>query len=257
MRQPCELFVVDRLLPTLRGEVARILRDRGMSEEVVASRLGVTQATISHYARDRRGDDGLRDGLPDMGTFAEFVATELEGGVEGSARIALLCGACGALRSRRPPDAEELRSDAAAVPPSWELSREWRSFAPGGWDGQPCELVASRLLPFLRRRTAALLRTGHGMTQDAIADCLQVSQALVSRYLREGGAEDLADRFPEIDARASLLADFLASGMPPPSSVAAVCALCNVAWTRNSACQCVRVYPSLKPLAMLEAPAGR
>lgn len=257
MRQPCELFVVDRLLPTLRGEVARTLRDQGMSEDEVATRLGVTQATISHYMRERRGDEGLRDGLPDMGAYAELVASEIVGNMTGSSRTALLCGACGALRSRRPPDGEELRRDAAAVPASWELAEGWRSFAPEGWDGQPCELVASRLLPFLRRRTAALLRARHGMTQDAIADRLQVSQALVSRYLREMASEDWAGRFPEIDARASLLADFLASGMLPPSSVAAVCALCSVAWTRDSGCQCVRVYPSLKPLAMLEAPQGR
>ncbi len=43
-------------LPALRAMVARRLReDYGMTQQQVAGRLGVTQASISNYARQRRG----------------------------------------------------------------------------------------------------------------------------------------------------------------------------------------------------------
>lgn len=256
MRQPCELFVVDRLLPTLRGEVARVLHRGGMAEEDIARRLGVTQASVSHYVRERRGEGELREALPHLSAFASALATELAEGTEGRMRAALVCSACGALRSRGRLDRENLRATGMAAEEAWELAPGWRGLAPPAWTGQPCELVAAHLLPLLRRRTAVLLRDEHGLTQEDIAQRLNVSQALVSRYLRSEARRDLDAQFPELGNRAGLLANLLASGMPTPSSVAAVCSLCTVAWTRGSGCRCPNVYPFLRPLVALEAELG-
>ncbi len=44
-----EEIVVERLLPTLRVELARDLSDRGLTQADIADRLGVTQAAVSNY----------------------------------------------------------------------------------------------------------------------------------------------------------------------------------------------------------------
>ncbi len=254
MRQPCELFVVDRLLPTLRSEIARILYRRGMLETEIARRLGITQATVSHYIQEKRGEEGLRESLPGMAGFAELLADELASGTDGWRRAAMICEACGALRSRVPPDPEALRRAAAEQSGTWSLPSGWDASAPTSWSRQPCELVAERLLPLLRERTARFLRERYGMSQGQIAKCLNVSQPVVLGYLRSQGRRQMQEEaVEEVDARAMVLADFLASGMQAPSAVAGVCSLCTVSWVRGSGCRCARVYPYLKPLAAVGA----
>jgi len=48
LRLPEEI-VVDRVLPTVRALLARELADRGLTQQAVADRLGVTQAAVSRY----------------------------------------------------------------------------------------------------------------------------------------------------------------------------------------------------------------
>lgn len=55
---PAEL-IADRVIPTLRGDLATELHDRGLTQQEIADRLGVTQASVSKYlsgefSRDRR-----------------------------------------------------------------------------------------------------------------------------------------------------------------------------------------------------------
>lgn len=49
LRLPEEI-VVERFLPTARAMLAAELRDRGLTQQAVADRLGVTQAAVSKYA---------------------------------------------------------------------------------------------------------------------------------------------------------------------------------------------------------------
>ena len=46
LRLPSEI-VVDRFLPTVRATLARDLAGRGLTQQEIANRLGVTQAAVS------------------------------------------------------------------------------------------------------------------------------------------------------------------------------------------------------------------
>jgi len=50
LRFPSEV-VVERFLPTVRAMLARALDDRGLTQEEIAGRLGVSQAAVSQYLR--------------------------------------------------------------------------------------------------------------------------------------------------------------------------------------------------------------
>ncbi|MFB6153234.1 MAG: thiamine-phosphate synthase family protein [Halodesulfurarchaeum sp.] len=58
---PCEL-VVDRFLPTIRAMLATRLADRGLTQDEIASAVGVTQAAVSKYVSgEAAGDPRFRE----------------------------------------------------------------------------------------------------------------------------------------------------------------------------------------------------
>ncbi|MCX9010509.1 MAG: winged helix-turn-helix transcriptional regulator [Candidatus Methanoperedens sp.] len=56
MRPPCEI-VVQRILPAIRAELARIMLDGGLPQQQVANRLGLSKAAVSQYVSAKRGKD--------------------------------------------------------------------------------------------------------------------------------------------------------------------------------------------------------
>lgn len=57
MRPPCE-FIVQRILPALRSELARILiEEHGFSQQQASLTLGITKAAVSQYLKSKRGAD--------------------------------------------------------------------------------------------------------------------------------------------------------------------------------------------------------
>jgi predicted transcriptional regulator len=54
MKAPCEL-VVWYVLPTIRAELAKELKELGLTQKEISERLGVTQAAISQYMKEKRG----------------------------------------------------------------------------------------------------------------------------------------------------------------------------------------------------------
>lgn len=55
MKVPCEVMA-SKVIPRIRGELARELVARGHSKKEVAEILGVTIAAISQYTSRKRGD---------------------------------------------------------------------------------------------------------------------------------------------------------------------------------------------------------
>ena len=53
---PCEI-IVWKLLPVLRKELAKEMKQLGISQKEIAQRLGVTPAAVSQYIRAKRGKD--------------------------------------------------------------------------------------------------------------------------------------------------------------------------------------------------------
>lgn len=43
------------VLPTIRRELARVMIEKGVMQKDIARILGVTEASISHYQKDKRG----------------------------------------------------------------------------------------------------------------------------------------------------------------------------------------------------------
>ena len=53
---PCEI-IVWKLLPVLRKELAKEMKQLGVSQKEIAQRLGVTPAAVSQYIKAKRGKD--------------------------------------------------------------------------------------------------------------------------------------------------------------------------------------------------------
>jgi XRE family transcriptional regulator, thiamine biosynthesis regulator len=53
MQPPCEIMA-DYFLPNMRGMVAHELKERGESQQKIATMLGITQARVSHYLSNKK-----------------------------------------------------------------------------------------------------------------------------------------------------------------------------------------------------------
>ncbi|MFQ5908462.1 MAG: transcriptional regulator [Thermoplasmata archaeon] len=95
MLQPYEL-VVHKVLPTIRARLARILLEEYRMKQVeVADRLGVTQATVSHYNTYARGyDDGVLSLFPEIEGFVIELARDIAEGLSRRAHISRMNAIC-------------------------------------------------------------------------------------------------------------------------------------------------------------------
>ncbi len=98
-KQPCETFVVERLLPFVRSEIARrLVPERGQVR--VAPLLGVSQPAVSQYMNGRRGEDSTLKSHPAVKEQLASLERRLVEGVQDSDRKQALCDACVQIRSQ-------------------------------------------------------------------------------------------------------------------------------------------------------------
>ncbi|QLG48227.1 thiamine-phosphate synthase family protein [Natrinema halophilum] len=88
---PSEL-VVDRFLPTVRAMLAARLAERGLTQQEIATQLGVTQAAVSKYVSGNGGggDDRFRDDPETVATverIADGLATDEMDGYDALAEL--------------------------------------------------------------------------------------------------------------------------------------------------------------------------
>ena len=102
LKQPCEQ-IVRRTLPAIRALIAQALvEDCGVYQTVVAEKLGITQAAVSHYLRSKRGYPRiaeLRRNVMVQTAVAEITQGIAFGTYDSSDVSVKLCEACTALRS--------------------------------------------------------------------------------------------------------------------------------------------------------------
>ncbi len=94
-KMPCEI-VVWYLLPVIRKELAGRLKEKGLTQNEIAKRMGVTPAAVSQYLNSKRGISGL-NGIPcskAMDALAEKVFLGETGISEG------ICGVCGICKDK-------------------------------------------------------------------------------------------------------------------------------------------------------------
>ena len=102
MSVPCEV-IVRRVLPALRAMIARELVEKyGFAQAQVASLLGVTQASVSHYLSAKRGK--LVKGIcepEELRLMASEIASKIAQGAAARDEIArMLCRLCSRLKKR-------------------------------------------------------------------------------------------------------------------------------------------------------------
>jgi len=83
MKPPCEM-IVKQVLPVFRAMVAEnLVNKHGLTQTEAASKLGITQAAISQYLREKRGHNPNSENLTTSvhalaGEFAEKLASQTD-----------------------------------------------------------------------------------------------------------------------------------------------------------------------------------
>lgn len=96
---PCEI-ASKSVIPALRAMVARELIDQyGLKQEQVAVRLGVTQAAVSKYRHQVRGEAVELESAPEVKTISKDIASMLSKNPEPIAVSQKLCQACTDIRA--------------------------------------------------------------------------------------------------------------------------------------------------------------
>jgi len=99
VKPPCEM-VVNKILPSVRGELVRILSaEHGMRQTEIAEMLGITQASVSQYLNSSRGRDKLLlEIFPEIETDMKDVARDMLGDVNNTDKkqisFKLWCNIC-------------------------------------------------------------------------------------------------------------------------------------------------------------------
>ncbi len=96
MRPPCEI-VVQKVLPAIRSELARIMLEEGLPQQQVANRLGLTKAAVSQYVSAKRGGD---ISFPtDIEEKINELAKSLAGNLSANDAVTNLCAVCKGIQS--------------------------------------------------------------------------------------------------------------------------------------------------------------
>jgi predicted transcriptional regulator len=95
MMHPSEVMVA-KLIPTIRARLAKILiDDYGMRQVDVADRLGITQATVSHYYTGCRGaDPELVQLFPEIDAHVAVLAERITTGMTRPEQIRCINDLC-------------------------------------------------------------------------------------------------------------------------------------------------------------------
>lgn len=96
MRPPCEI-VVQKILPAIRAELARILLEEGLPQQQVANKLGLSKAAVSQYVSAKRGKD--LSFSSDTERQIRELAKSLAGDLEANDAVGDLCAVCKGIQS--------------------------------------------------------------------------------------------------------------------------------------------------------------
>jgi uncharacterized protein len=96
---PCEI-ASKSVVPALRAMVAReLMEDYGLKQEQVAARLGVTQAAVSKYRHQVRGEAIQLESAPEVRGISKEIASMLSKSPDPIAVSQKLCQACTDIRA--------------------------------------------------------------------------------------------------------------------------------------------------------------
>lgn len=94
MKQPCE-YSSHRVLPTIRSVLTDVLMNEAeLNQTEVSEILGISQAAVSHYASDKRGDVSVLEAYPDVEKSIRSLGRELVNGMSPRERQEKVCELC-------------------------------------------------------------------------------------------------------------------------------------------------------------------
>ena len=95
MKIPCEV-VVWHILPTIRKELAKeLVVNYNMSQADVAKKFGITDAAVSQYLKNKRGNPLLTDEKEGLDYFMEAIRDSAEKIVKDETNIEkIMCEIC-------------------------------------------------------------------------------------------------------------------------------------------------------------------
>ncbi len=96
MRPPCEI-VVQKILPAIRAELARIMLEGGLPQQQVANKLGLSKAAVSQYLSAKRGQDVSFP--PEIEDKINELARSLAGNLAPNDSVSGLCTVCRGIQS--------------------------------------------------------------------------------------------------------------------------------------------------------------
>jgi len=113
---PCEV-ASKSVIPALRALVARELIEKyGLKQEQVARKLGVTQAAVSKYQHQVRGEAVELEAAPEVKAMSEDIASMLTRNTNPLAVSQKLCQACTDIRALG-----LMCETCAKVDPTWDV----------------------------------------------------------------------------------------------------------------------------------------
>ena len=113
---PCEV-AAKSVIPALRAMVAReLIEDYGMKQELVAQRLGVTQAAVSKYQHQVRGEAIDLERAPEVKRISGDIASTLVGDPSPIDVSRKFCQACTDIRALG-----LMCETCRKVDPSWDV----------------------------------------------------------------------------------------------------------------------------------------
>jgi len=113
---PCEV-AAKSVIPALRAMVAReLIAEYGMKQELVAERLGVTQAAVSKYRHQVRGEAINLEGAAEVRQISRDIASTLVGDPSPLNVSRKFCQACTDIRALG-----LMCETCRKVDPSWDV----------------------------------------------------------------------------------------------------------------------------------------
>jgi predicted transcriptional regulator len=76
------------------------MAEAGLNQTEVSEVLGISQAAVSHYFSDKRGDATVLDRHPDVAKLVQALGEDLSNGMAANTRIERICVICKKLRDR-------------------------------------------------------------------------------------------------------------------------------------------------------------
>jgi len=108
MRPPCEI-VVQKVLPAIRAELARIMLADGIAQQQVANRLGLSKAAVSQYVSAKRGRE--LSFSPQTHEKINELAQSLAGNLTANDAVSSLCAVCKGIQASGLLCREHLQKD--------------------------------------------------------------------------------------------------------------------------------------------------